>query len=343
MPSRTQLGKDSAPSYDPQVGAAAQANAALSQKSEQFSEDYFNKYVAPLLQASAQETATNTANQNELYGINLNDLKLNDQRYRQNGIPAEDAYYSMVKNYSAPDYQEQQAGLAMGDAATAQGVQKQGLYRSLASAGIDPSSPGATSALADMAVSNAAASAGAATRARQSAQQLGMSLTSDAANFGRGGSSAVLNFGQAASGNSTSALGGLNGSVGTASSGSQNVMQGYGLGLSGYSQNLNAYSGLQKSSIQANAENSAGLGNFLGALGGAAITKWSDRRLKKNVQRLVSLSSGIGFYEFNYHWEPNGAPKHTGCMADEVEKVFPDAVATDPSGFKRVDYSKVTF
>jgi hypothetical protein len=76
-----------------------------------------------------------------------------------------------------------------------------------------------------------------------------------------------------------------------------------------------------------------GLMSMGGMLGGAGIMK-SDRRLKKNIVRVGTHILGIGLYTWDYLW---GEPFY-GVMADEVEKVMPEAISLHPSGFKMVDY-----
>ena len=81
---------------------------------------------------------------------------------------------------------------------------------------------------------------------------------------------------------------------------------------------------------------SGGMG-MLGSLGAAGISKFSDRRLKTNIKRIGTHALGIGLYTWNYLW---GEPS-TGVMADEVEKVMPEAVLLHPSGFKMVNYTMI--
>lgn len=85
------------------------------------------------------------------------------------------------------------------------------------------------------------------------------------------------------------------------------------------------------------AQKMAGYGSMLsglGSIGGAAITK-SDRRLKENIEQIGSTPSGLGLYFFNYIGK---SAKEIGFMADEVEKIFPEAVSHDENGFAMVDY-----
>jgi hypothetical protein len=78
----------------------------------------------------------------------------------------------------------------------------------------------------------------------------------------------------------------------------------------------------------------------LSGLAGAAMM-FSDRRLKKNVTYLETREDGIPVYKFNYIWED---PQHTaprvGLMAQDVIKVYPDAVVKMHDYFM-VDYERL--
>jgi hypothetical protein len=63
---------------------------------------------------------------------------------------------------------------------------------------------------------------------------------------------------------------------------------------------------------------------------------FSDERLKENITQIGSFN-GLGVYEFNYLWGP---AKMIGFIAQEVEKVLPEAVK-EVLGYKAVDYGKV--
>lgn len=331
--------KNSKGAYDPQVGEAAKANAAIADRSMQFSEQYFKDYVAPMLEEMTSSTHQAQQNENELYADNRADQQLARKRYQEYGIPAENKYYQMADEYSAPQEEQRQAGLALGDVRTAQAGQKATMQRSLAGMGIDPTSPAAIAAMGDMAVMGSAAEAGASTRARQAAKALGMQLTSDAANFGRGGQSAVLNFGQAASGNTTAGASVSGAGLSGANSGAGVVQNGYGLGLKGYGANLDAYTSLNNTSMQINAQANAGLGKFLGTAAGALMP--SDRRLKKNIMRVGEFGEfNLPLYTFDYIWEPDGTG-NTGVMAQDILPFIPEAVSHDAAGFYRVDYSRL--
>jgi len=86
----------------------------------------------------------------------------------------------------------------------------------------------------------------------------------------------------------------------------------------------------------------SGLNNLFslgGSLGAAAIMA-SDRRLKRDIERVGETAGGLPVYEYHYIWD-GPETRHRGVMADEVAPIFPDAVIYDADGFASVDYSKV--
>ena len=63
---------------------------------------------------------------------------------------------------------------------------------------------------------------------------------------------------------------------------------------------------------------------------------FSDERLKKNIKK-IGEQKGLNVYEYEYLWSPQ---KWVGYMAQEVEKLFPDAVG-ESMGFKTVNYGEI--
>ncbi len=83
-------------------------------------------------------------------------------------------------------------------------------------------------------------------------------------------------------------------------------------------------------------------GSSEGSSGSGPMKPGSDRRIKENVVRIGVHPLGIGIYLFDYKAafrEVSGHGRQFGVMADEVEKILPQAVSTHPRGFKVVDYS----
>lgn len=87
------------------------------------------------------------------------------------------------------------------------------------------------------------------------------------------------------------------------------------------------------------------LADILGlGIGGAGLWKlatgapiFSDRRLKRDIELVSTHPSGVSLYSFKYLHDDT---PRIGVMADEVEKVKPEAVG-ERDGFKTVDYSKL--
>lgn len=80
------------------------------------------------------------------------------------------------------------------------------------------------------------------------------------------------------------------------------------------------------------------------SLGAAALPKlitMSDRRLKRDITLVGELLPGVGWYSYHYVWDKLDAPRRNGVMADELERVVPDAVLYDPMGYAMVDYGRL--
>ena len=90
------------------------------------------------------------------------------------------------------------------------------------------------------------------------------------------------------------------------------------------------------------AQNSqSGFNSMLGglaSLGGAGIMKYSDARLKANITPLGRTPGGFPVYSWD--WK-NGSGRGVGVIAQEVQSLYPEAVARDASGYLMVDYSKI--
>lgn len=86
--------------------------------------------------------------------------------------------------------------------------------------------------------------------------------------------------------------------------------------------------------MQARSASLGGLFDLGGTLGAAAI-RWSDRRLKRDIEPLDVTANGLDLYSYRYIWD-NDNVRHVGVMADEVKRV--DAV-TRRGEFDAVDYT----
>lgn len=68
--------------------------------------------------------------------------------------------------------------------------------------------------------------------------------------------------------------------------------------------------------------------------------KPSDRSVKQRIVRIGTHPLGIGLYLFEYRpaFRMDGR-RHFGVMADEVERVMPEAVSRDENGIRQVDHA----
>jgi hypothetical protein len=85
------------------------------------------------------------------------------------------------------------------------------------------------------------------------------------------------------------------------------------------------------------AQNNAGLFG----LGGRVVSglfALSDVRFKEDIEPVGKLPSGLNVYTFRYK---GGDQRHIGVLAQEVQKVVPDAVVADQDGVLFVDYERV--
>lgn len=82
----------------------------------------------------------------------------------------------------------------------------------------------------------------------------------------------------------------------------------------------------------------SGLGGLF-SLGSAAITAFSDVRLKEDIVRVGALKSGLPIYSYRFKGRPG---RVIGVMAQEARLTHPHAVFEHPSGFLMVDYGALT-
>jgi len=83
-----------------------------------------------------------------------------------------------------------------------------------------------------------------------------------------------------------------------------------------------------------------GYGRPYGYYGGYGYRRywWSDMRLKHDIVPVGHLANGLGLYRFSY----NDSDKvYVGVLAQEVERVMPDAVRRAPNGYLQVNYARV--
>jgi len=359
--------------FKTQIYPDMQKTAAASQAAWQTAAD---KQQASLDAAiTAQNTRLDAAQKQTSEIAKQQQDRANEQYslYKTEGLPQLEKLRADAEQYNEPAYQEQMALSAGADVATASENQRQQTMMRQQQYGIDPTSGVAAGQSNANAVMTAAAQAQAQNQTRQAAREIGLQKLSNVYNAyagfpgqGNAATSLALN----ASGQGTAAG---QASVGNAASGQANVgnvgnisgfnmnnqfgmgnayntaansnMAGWGsignLGVQKYQADVGAY----KAQQEAESSSSAGFGNLLGtAIGTYAKFGGSDIQIKQNITQIGRLDNGLPLYSFEYKPQFQDECGHgfrIGVMAQDVEKVIPDAVSVHANGYKMVDYGKV--
>lgn len=64
----------------------------------------------------------------------------------------------------------------------------------------------------------------------------------------------------------------------------------------------------------------------------------SDENAKTDIVKVSTLDNGLSLYRFRYRWSDQ---QFVGVMAQEVQRIVPDAVARRRDGYLYVDYGKL--
>lgn len=254
--------------------------------------------------------------------------------------PVEKGLVAEAQRFDTEGYREQLAAKAAADAGRAFSATQQAQQRAMGAMGVNPASGRFASMQNQANLGLAAQRAAAMTGTRQQAQQMGYARKLDVAGLGRG-----------LPGASTAAYGSA---TGAGSAAGQSFMapanqfnQGFGQGAGtigqglqiqnqGLGQIVSTQGQVYGAGLQAGDPFAQIVGTGLGAWAGGGF-KMSDMRVKENIERVgIHFRTQLPIYEFNYIHEPT--KRYRGVMAQDVEKVFPDAVIELHDGIKAVNY-----
>lgn len=115
-----------------------------------------------------------------------------------------------------------------------------------------------------------------------------------------------------------------------------NSPSGYDVEKSKYNLLMGAINDMYQRQRQYDSDQAARLQNTIStASKAAAAFSASDKRFKENLMKVGKLNNGLDVYLFNYK---NDKTPRIGLIAQEVQKVKPEAVIEDKSGYLHVRY-----
>lgn len=251
--------------------------------------------------------------------------------------PLEQGLVRQAQQFNTEAYREQLARQAAADAARAFGTTQAASERAMASMGVNPASGRFRGIQAQSDLGLAAQRANAMTGARDRAEQLGYARQLDVAGLGRNLAGASTAAYQGAVGAGSAATGSYMAPGNQYMAGMAQGASTIGSGLNMQNQGLSNILSSQTSSYN---QGLASQGEIFGALvgaGAAGITRYSDSRLKTDIKPVgMDLRTKLPIYEFAYKAAPT--LRYRGVMAQDVEKLYPQAVVESSSGYKQVRY-----
>ena len=307
-----------------------------------FTKNFFDTYITPMIGKVTDATTSALDRNTEIYNLQKQQAADFKKEFDENGKPLIDLFSKTVQDFSTDEFADTQARLGIGDVRNQQANADQATDRALAARGINPGSPAAIAAKTQTQVPYAVAAASQAARARDLANTQKLNLQASGANLGVTLGQQTTTSGQAAASTVQSGAGIPALNLNAVSGAQQAQYPGYDTAIKGYGTVLDAAASVNKQAqsdaTRAAAQESSGFGDLIGTAIGIGAKVFSDRRLKRNVERIGRTPNGkLNIYRFNYLWSDTPT---VGYMADEVMHVYPEAVF-EVGGFKVLDYSKI--
>jgi hypothetical protein len=325
-------GGGGAPSADPGIGQAGQANAqvaadTLAWYKEKDAADKPNRDKAIKMALDQAEIQSATAKKQ-------NDMADETYAYTKNTFrPLEQKIATDALGYDTPERRDSEAAQAQADIGSAADASRANMAREITSRGGDVNSGNFAASLSNASVRETAAKAGSGNQARKNVETVGAAKLADAANLGRG----------IASTNATQTQLGLsagNSSVNNAQvPGNISAQQTTGMNqtastaIQGNSSAGNLLLGQYRAgqTTDTSMQDMAALGTSAAAL----YTAFSDKNMKKDRKPVKPSLSMAGIRKTNIEsWKykagspgDDGGKSHTGGMAQTIRKNLGDAAA----------------
>lgn len=316
------------------VNAAASANADIAKEALAW---YKQQYADSTPQRELAAKTANDVAQQQLATSKQNDAISNDYwNYQKNTFrPLEGKIIADAQNFNSEASQNEAAGKALADVEQQFGNEAAQQQRAMTRMGVNPNSGRFASMSTQMGMAQAAAKAGAASKARDSVELQGYARKMDAANMGRGLASSqatsagvAMNAGNSAVNNAGVPLTQANNAMAT-------MGQGFGTAIQGNNSAGNLYG--QAAQI---AGKDSGLVGDLATIGMTAAKLWpSDKTKKKNVkpvsdEQALAAIKDTPVSKWDYKPGAGDGGTHIGPMAQDANRTMGEKAA--PGG-KQID------
>jgi hypothetical protein len=258
-----------APKPDANIGIAARDNIALSREAM----DYYrqkDKEQAP--RQARMDDLTEKLAQQQMSTSQQQDAQAQDlwRRYKETGVPMEDAVMRDASNYDSQATMDRAAGQAATDVSASMAAGTEAQRRSIARMGVNPADGRALTMEQDMAATGALATAGAMNKARTDREMQGIMLRKDAAGMARGMTGTAAQTYGVASAAGGQAAGAVGSSISSANSIAGAMGQGFGIGIQGNQSGasiLNQMNAAETSAANAKGSQTAGLAGTAATIG----------------------------------------------------------------------------
>lgn len=333
------------------MNRAAEANAAIAKEALDF---YKQEYEATRPQREATQARANEVSDAQLLAQQQqNEITKDYADYQKNTFrPLEQKMVDSAQEFDTAQRRDQAAAEAVADVELAQGANMAALNRNVARSGGTMSGNQAMALAGDAALAGTKMRAGAANAARRNVETLGYARMADAANLGRNLASNQATSAGVALQQGNSSVGNSNAANAAGMSGAGLMGQGFGTAIQGNSSAGNIY-GQVASMQQKDGQTDLGGLASLGMAAAKIAPMISDEDKKSGTGKPANTASMLDAVvktpvDEDWRYDPakggpdDGGQKHTGPMAQDVQKNMGDKVAPGGKVIDMVSMNGIT-
>lgn len=332
------------------MNRAAEANAAIAKEALDF---YKQEYEATRPQREATQARANEVSDAQLLAQQQqNEITKDYADYQKNTFrPLEQKMVDSAQEFDTAQRRDQAAAEAVADVELAQGSNMAALNRNVARSGGTMSGNQAMALAGDAALAGTKMRAGAANTARRNVETLGYARMADAANLGRNLASNQATSAGVALQQGNSSVGNSNAANATGMSGAGLMGQGFGTAIQGNASAGNIYGQVASMQQKAGETDLGGLASL--GMAGAKLWAASDEDIKSGTgkpAKTASMLEAVVKTPVDEDWRydqakggpDDGGQKHTGPMAQDVQKNMGDMVAPGGKVIDMVSMNGIT-